>query len=116
MYVYVMSLCLIGAYLSCSVYNFMWIVHPRVGLLSKFLDGCVRQKDSYTEKHSKMDLSSKKGPEIRLKLYFMVNYPMICIRKYSRLVVLCIKIRLKLCFISILSKVSILCVIKIGSR
>ena len=72
MSVYVLSLCLIAAYLACSVYNFMWIVHPRVGLLSKFLDGCVRQKDSYTEKHHSKELKSK-GPEIRLKLYFMVR-------------------------------------------
>ena len=38
----------------------------------QFLDGCVRQKDSYTEKHHSKELKSK-GPEIRLKLYFMVR-------------------------------------------
>ena len=40
---YVLSLCLIGGYLSCSVYNFLWIVHPSVGTLSAFLEGCNRQ-------------------------------------------------------------------------
>ena len=49
LYVYVLSLCLIGGYLSCSVYNFLWIVHPSVGTLSAFLEGCNRQTDSYTD-------------------------------------------------------------------
>ena len=93
LYVYIMSLCLIGGYLMCSVYNFMWIVHPRVGILSAFLDGCQRQKDSYTS--SKEDKEEEKalaikaresktpiGPKIRLNLYFKVRkYKKILLRK-----------------------------------
>jgi hypothetical protein len=67
LYIYVASFVLIGTYLLCSVYNFLWIIHPKVGRLSRFLDGCSRQKDSYTEKIRRL-----KGPEIRLNLYFKV--------------------------------------------
>ena len=71
MYVYIASLALIALYLFCSIYNFMWVISPKVGVLSKFLDGCHRQKDSYTEKADKRN--KKKGPSIRLKLYFKVR-------------------------------------------
>ena len=69
LYTYVGSFVLIGAYLFCSVYNFLWIVSPKVGILSRFLDGCEKQvDDSYlpTRKRSKL----KPGPTIRLRLYF----------------------------------------------
>ncbi|XP_059090317.1 uncharacterized protein LOC131886098 [Tigriopus californicus] len=65
MYVYVLAFCFIGIYLLCSLYNFVWIISSRVGVLSKFLDGCHRQTDSYTE-----HLKDIQKPIIRLKLYF----------------------------------------------
>ncbi len=71
------SLTLIGAYLTCSVYNFLWIVHPKVGTLSRFLDGCTRQRDSYIDQSgnatSVQKVKGKKGPSIRLNLYFKVR-------------------------------------------
>ncbi len=78
LYVYVLSLCLIGGYLSCSVYNFLWIVHPSVGTLSAFLEGCNRQTDSYTDNSKEANKenrrrSGKNGPTVRLNLYFKVG-------------------------------------------
>ena len=36
MYVYVASFIFIGGYFFCSTYNFLWIVCPSVGILSKY--------------------------------------------------------------------------------
>ena len=49
MYIYVLSSVFITLYLFLSIYNLVWILSPKVGVLSKFLDGCHRQTDSYTE-------------------------------------------------------------------
>ncbi len=70
MYVYVVALVLLSGYLLSSVYNFLWIVHSKVGALSKFLYGCKRQAESYSEIVQK----NAAGPVINLKLYFKVRY------------------------------------------
>ena len=69
LYIYIASFVLIGGYFFCSFYNFLWIICPSVGKLSKFLYGCQRQNDSYTAKV----ITTSDRPVIRLKLYFKVR-------------------------------------------
>jgi len=55
--------CLLG-YLLCSVYNLLWILHPRLNSLRSLLTGCHRS--------SGIDLTqaSVTRPRVRLDLYF----------------------------------------------
>ncbi len=68
MYIYTASFALISVYFACSVYNFCWVVMPKVGVMSRFLEGLDRDSDYGYKKSSPKALNAK--PAVRLKLYF----------------------------------------------
>lgn len=66
---YFLAMTMISFYIACTMYNLLWIVHPKVGKLDRFLTGCNRQKSRHVDRLA-CDVGKKDVPVVHLDMYF----------------------------------------------